>query len=494
MQIQSLPTAAVLSPPERFTPRSVRPPAPLLGGAVGALNVLIVEDDEVMRGACAGIAGSLGCHVRTAHSVAAARLLLAEASVDVVFLYMRLPGGSGDSLLEEIRATHPRTFVVIMTAYATVTSAVELMRNGAGNFLQKPFALDQVSAVLHEVAKRRQGSEANRALQDRLQAGLAAGRLIGESAAMQKLFRILPKVAFTHHPVLITGERGTGKEVLARAIHANGPHALSPFIPVDCDSLEPSRLEAELFGYEQTAEAGGRRRIGLLASAGHGTVYLAEIGSLEPPTQAKLLRALQERQIRPAGGSAPVPLEARVLASSSCDLEFLVGEGRFRRDLFYRLNIAKLSVPPLRDRPEDIPLLVEHFLDRQRRERNLPYALTDEALESIMNYPFAGNLEELEALIEHACAFSSGSLLHFGDLSPQVQNYVQASTAESLPEDAGAAENSPLLPLHLLEKQAIQMTLKQLKGDKLLAAKHLGIGKTTLYRKLKEYGIGDDGS
>ncbi len=491
--MQRLLSNPVLSFPDRPTMPERARAAPSLGGKAGALSVVVVEDDDAVRAACATMAGSLGCHVRVAESIPRARAVLAEAPVDVVFLDMRLPGGTGSVLLEEIRTAHPRAFVVVMTAYATVNSAVELMRNGAGDFLQKPFALQQVTTVLETAAQRRQGSEPSRALQDRLRAGIGAGRLLSQSSAMEKLYRIISKVAFTRHPVIISGESGTGKEIVARTIHANGPNAISPFVPVSCDALLPGRLEEELFGLN-AADGAGRKKVGLLASGGDGTVYLDEIWALEPATQARLARALEERRVRPLGSTETVPLRVRVLASSTRDLQKLVDEGRFRKDLFYRLNVINLRVPPLRERTGDILLLAEHFLDHQRQQHRIEFAFSDEALETMLTYPWAGNIGELEAMIERACSLATGPTLDFEDLSTQVRAFVHASrlpepTAVALPGNAGALA---ILTLQEMERKAIVDALQQMGGDKIITAKVLGIGKTTLYRKLKEYGINDD--
>lgn len=456
------------------------------------MNVLIVEDDDTVRAVCAEIITSSGCHVRTAESVPSAQAMLAEATPDVVFLDMRLPGGTGASLLDEIRSLNPGTFVVVMSAYATVGSAVELMRNGAGDFLPKPFALDQVTAVLQKAMARRQWSGPSRALQDQLKAGIGAGRLLGQSPAMSKLFRIVSKVAFTRHPVLLLGERGSGKEVVARAIHANGPSAAHSFVPIDCDALDASRLEQELFGSDSLDSLAPGGRPGLLTSAGEGTIYLAEVNSLTPPLQARLLRVLQDRRTSAPGVGPSSPFSARVLASSSRNLEAMAEDGRFRKDLFYRLNVVNLRVPALRDRPEDIPLLAEHFLDRERRERGTPYVLSDDAAESMLSYTWPGNVQELEGLIEHACAISSGPVIHLGDMSTNVRAYV-AATQEPEPEQTLEPDAvSVFLTLEQMEKRAIQDALERLHGDKVLTARCLGIGKTTLYRKLKEYGISHD--
>lgn len=485
MQTQRIDGQRTPAPPERFAVRPATRPERV--GVPGALDVLIVEDDDAVRNVCADLAQSLGCHVRTADSLPAARAAL-TSPVDVVFLDLRLPGGTGLSFLEEVRAVYPRAYVVIMTAYATLHSLRPMLRNGAGDLLQKPFALDEITSILEAAKKRRQNFQATRALQDRLSSGIGAGRLIGTSEAMQKLYRILSKVAVSKHPVLILGERGTGKEVVARAIHANGPHAASPFIPVDCDSIDSSRLEAELFGFAGLEGSSGDRRTGVLATAGEGTIYLNEVAALEPSLQARLSRAIQTKQIQRAEPEATLPLRLRVLASSSRDLDKLVETGRFRKDLYYSLAVNKLRVPALRDREEDIPPLAEHFLQVQRREREIPFEFSDHVLQSLQSYEWAGNVAELEAMVKHACDFSSGPVVHFEDLSTQVKAYMLSTLESTPPSDRNL---DPILPVTVMqsEKRAIEDALRFHKGDKLHAAKSLGIGKTTLYRKLKEYGI-----
>jgi two-component system response regulator HydG len=318
---------------------------------------------------------------------------------------------------------------------------------------------------------------------------------------MEKLYRILSKVAYTTHPVLILGETGSGKGQVARAIHSNGPRAAEPFHTVDC-TASPSSVESELFGDAQpvsaTADVNG---IGLLASVGGGTVLLDEIGDLPLELQTKLLRALQERAIRPAGAAEALPLTARILASSSRDLHAMVESGRFRRDLFFRLNVVNLRVPPLRERKGDLPLLAAQILCRFREEKDQAYSFAEEAIRLLMAYDWPGNLRELEHAIERACLLSSGPVLHLGDLPTQLQdarmhqqalvaaNAATADASSALPLDT---EPSAVVPIAEIEKQAILRTLRQLNGDKLLAARLLGIGKTTLYRKLKEYELAHD--
>jgi two-component system response regulator HydG len=477
------------------------------------LRILVVDDDSSVRSACAEIAASLGFATEVANSVSAARTALAQGSIDLVLLDLKLPGGGGLSLLDEIRARHPQTIVVVMTAFATVGSAVEAMRVGAGDYLTKPFTLEELSSTLERAAQRRTFDRESRLLRDRLRTGTGMGKLVGRSPAMERLYRILSKVAHTTHPVLLLGESGTGKELVARSIHNNGPNADKPFIPVDCGSLVPTLIESELFGHVKGAFTGANQaKTGLLVAAAGGTVFLDEIGELPLDLQARLLRALQEKEVRPVGANHSVPINARILAATNRDLAHMVETGRFRKDLFFRLNVVNLRIPPLRERMEDIPLLAAHVLDRLRRENGRAYTFADDALQLMMRYPWPGNVRELEHAIERACALSSGPLLHLGDFPTQLQNQAFQDrqqdgnrsgtfTLDGLGDKtftsghaAGLAEAGAVQSIADLEKHAILSTIHQLKGDKLMAARLLGIGKTTLYRKLKEYGLGDDQS
>jgi DNA-binding NtrC family response regulator len=469
------------------------------------LKVLIVDDDAPVRHACAEIAATLGYQTETADSVPAARLCLAPGQVDLMLLDLRLPGGGGLALLEEVRATHPETVVVVMTAFATVGSAVEAMRIGAGDYLTKPFTLEELSSVLERAAQRRAFDMESRTLRNKLRTGKGMGSLVGRSPAMEKMYRILSKVAYTAHPVLILGESGTGKELIARSIHLNGPNASKPFIPVDCGSLVPTLIESELFGHVKGAFTGANRaKSGLLSAADHGTVFLDEIGELPLDLQAKLLRALQEKEVRPVGATHTVPISARIVAATNRDLSAMVETGRFRKDLYFRLNVVNIRVPSLRERKTDVPLLAAHVLDRMRRENGLAYTFSDDALRLLMDYDWPGNVRELEHAIERACALSSGPTLHMGDFPTQMQDHRLHAEGEVSrgdgrfaedPDSNDLPETTPkVLSIAELEKQAILNTIRQLKGDKLMAAKLLGIGKTTLYRKLKEYGLGDDQS
>jgi DNA-binding NtrC family response regulator len=461
---------------------------------VGRMQVLVVDEDTNVRSACCEIAASLGFSAYPVESRAAARTLLRGNSMDILLLDLKSPVNGGLELLEEVKTLHPETAIVVMTAFATVRSAVEAMRTGATDYLTKPFALDELAAVLDRAAERRTLDVSSRYLRERLRSQQGLGNIIGHSPEMDKLYRILSKVAQSTHPVLILGESGTGKELVARAIHTNGPNAGRPFIPVDCGSLVPTLIESELFGYVKGAFTGANRsKDGLLASAEGGTVFLDEIGELPLDLQAKLLRALQEKEIRPVGATHRIAINVRILAATNRDLSAMVEQGRFRKDLFYRLNVVNLRIPPLRDRKQDIPLLAAHFLDRMARETGGSYTLSDDALRTMMEYDWPGNVRELENSIERACALTSGPVLHMGDLPTGLQDFrMQTRRTQLPPEVSGESGESGILPLAELEKQAILTTVRQLNGDKLLAARLLGIGKTTLYRKLKEYGVSDE--
>jgi DNA-binding NtrC family response regulator len=464
------------------------------------LHALVVDDDEAVRKACCDIAAGMGFSVVGADSATSARAILKHQKIDLLLLDLKLPGGGGLGLLEQVKALHPETGVVVMTAFATVSSAVEAMRIGAEDYLTKPFALEELATVLERAGQRHTIDVQSRLLREKLRTQKGMGGLIGQSPEMEKLYRILSKVAYSTHPVLILGESGTGKELVARSIHFNGPNAAKPFVPVDCGSLVPTLIESELFGHVKGAFTGAdRAKEGLLASAEGGTVFLDEIGELPLDLQAKLLRALQEKEVRPVGSTQTRPISARVLAATNRDLAAMVEQGRFRKDLYFRLNVVNLRIPPLRDRREDIAPLAMHFLERMRRESGMNYVFSDDALRVLAEFDWPGNVRELENAIERACALSSGPVLHMGDLPTQLQDFrlqrgpIRYDSDEEEARLEGTAETEEgkggIVSIAEMEKKAILGTIRQLQGDKLMAARLLGIGKTTLYRKLKEYGI-----
>jgi len=457
-------------------------------------HLLVVDPDAAVRSACVEIASSLGYAVESTGDFAQARTLLRGRSADI--LLVNLPTGSnqGLELVSEVKLLYPQTAVVAMTASNSVNAAVEAMRCGACDYLSKPFAMDELSTVLDRASATLTNDTATRQLRERLRLSQGLGSIIGRSGEMEKLYRILSKVAQSSHPVLVLGESGTGKELVARTIHAYGPNAQKPFLPVDCGSIVPTLIESELFGYVKGAFTGANRsKDGLLVSAEGGTVFLDEIGELSLDLQAKLLRALQEKEVRPVGATHRVPIKARIVAATNRDLAAMVEKGTFRKDLFYRLNVVNLRLPALRDRREDIPLLAAHFLDRLSREHGAKFTLSDEALRTMMRHDWPGNVRELENSIERACALSSGPILHLGDLPTQLQQQgLEARRIATNPDETAEKSGSlELKTLADLEREAILSAIRTLNGDKLQAAKLLGIGKTTLYRKLKEYGIND---
>jgi len=456
--------------------RSVRPPAV-------RMHLLVFDADPAVRSACAEIASSLGYAVQATADIAQARSLLRGHAADILLVNLPYQGHQALELVSEVKVLHPATAVIAMTASSSVNAAVEAMRRGAADYLTKPFAIDELSAVLERASSTVTVDAESRQLRERL-------RL---SQGMEKLYRILSKVAQSTHPVLVLGESGTGKELVARTIHAYGPNAYKPFLPVDCGSLVPALIESELFGYVKGAFPGANKsKDGLFVTADGGTVFLDEIGELTLDLQAKLLRALQEKEVRPVGATHRVPIKARIVAATNRDLASMVEKGSFRKDLFYRLNVVNLRLPALRDRREDIPLLTAHFLDRLSKGQPRKYTLSDEALRTMMRHDWPGNVRELENCLERACALSSGPILELGDLPTQLQQQgLDAHRVAAAVEVQPVQHSADVVPLAELERTAILSAIRKLNGDKLLAARLLGIGKTTLYRKLKEYGILD---
>jgi len=458
------------------------------------LYLLIADSDPATRSACAEISASLGYAVESTGDLGQARSLLRGHAADILLVNLPANANLGLELISEVKLLYPALSVIAMTASGSVNAAVEAMRCGACDYLTKPFTMDELSTVLDRAALNHTADTATRQLRERLRLSRGLGSIIGHSGEMEKIYRILSKVAQSTHPVLVLGESGTGKELIARTIHSFGPNSQKPFLPVDCGSLVPTLIESELFGYVKGAFTGANRsKDGLLISAEGGTVFLDEIGELSLDLQAKLLRALQEKEVRPVGATHRVPIKARIVAATNRDLAEMVERGAFRKDLFYRLNVVNLRLPALRNRREDIPLLAAHFLDRISREHGIKFMLSDDALRTMMHHDWPGNVRELENAVERACALSSGPVLHLGDLPTQLQQQGLAAhrALAAVDDGEGESEKPSVKALADLEREAILSAIQTLNGDKLQAAKLLGIGKTTLYRKLKEYGIAD---
>jgi len=460
-------------------------PAPPQVEPANFLNLLIVDDERSIREACREIAQSLGFTAYVADSAEQAYRLLESQTFDAALLDLRLPGAGGLEALRRIKERRPEAVVVVVTGYGTVQSAVQAMKNGAYDYVTKPFSVDELKLLLERVSSHLKLKSENRMLREKVKSKQGFGGIVGRAPEMEKLYRIIAKAANSVHPVLILGESGTGKEMVARSIHYSGPFRDKPFVPVDCGSLVPTLIESELFGYVKGAFTGANQsKDGLMAMAEGGTIFLDEVGELPVDLQAKMLRAIQEKEVRPVGSTRRVPINIRILAATNRDLEQGVMQGTFRRDLYFRLNVLSLRIPPLRERRQDIPLLIGHFLDRMTRASGLEKMLSDESLKAMLAYDWPGNVRELENCLERTYAFTSGPVIHTTDLPREIANLPEAV----LSKGNGNGDGHPrIIPMAELERQTILNAITELRGDKLQAARLLGIGKTTLYRKLKDY-------
>jgi len=446
------------------------------------VNVLVVDDEASTRDLCCDVASEAGLHVRAVSTTEEALEILDGEPVDIVISDLRIPQLGGIELLKRIREHYPQTAVIMLTQYGTIDTAIEATRLGAADYVTKPFRVEDLRSKLNRLVHSLETDQENRVLREQLRTRQGFGGLIGFSPKMQRVYKLMEKVSQHGYPVLILGESGTGKELVARSIHFSGPRHSKPFVPVDCSALTPTLIESELFGYVRGAFTGAvQNKKGLLETADSGTLFLDEIGDLPVDLQAKLLRALQEHEIKPVGSTERVSFAARIIAATNRELEAAVRNGNFRQDLFFRLNVVQIKLPPLRERKSDIPLLVAAFLEKFSQGSAHVRTMSNDAMAQLMAYDWPGNVRELENAIERAVALSSGPILQVGDLPSNLQY----GTSERLPE------RDEVLPLEELERRAILRALRESGGDKLAAARLLGIGKTTLYRKLKEHGIAD---
>jgi len=444
------------------------------------LNLLVVDNDRLVRDACCEAATALGYRATASESVEQAFWFIESQIIDVVLLDLNLSGSKRLDILRDIKRRRPDIDVIIASAHPTVDSAVQAMKNGAFDYLAKPFAMRDLNLLLEKAEARLKRKAEKRKFSERIKSAQGFGNIIGRAPQMDSLYRLIGKAAQSAHPVLILGESGTGKEMVARAIHYSGPFRDQPFVPVDCGSLVPTLIESELFGYVKGAFTGAvQSKDGLLALAEGGTVFLDEVGELPIDLQAKLLRALQEKEIRPVGSTKQVPINVRILAATNRDLQKAVEQGLFRLDLYFRLNVLSPRIPPLRERREDIPLLAQTFLERIAGVSGTKHELSDDAMNALLAYDWPGNVRELENCIGHCCAMNSGPMIGTADLPNSIRDASEQSHK--------SGPKGQIAPLYDLEKQAILGAIAQLHGNKLLAAKLLGIGKTTLYRKLKAY-------
>jgi len=442
------------------------------------MSVLVVEDEQTSRELCAEVAESCGMKVSAATTAEEALEMLESRAVDIVLTDLKLQQSNGLELLKRVHDLYPQVAVVVLTQFGTIDSAVAATRMGAVDYVTKPFHVEDLKTRLMRVARDVDLHQENQLLREQLRTRPGFGGLIGVSQRMQRVYKMIEKVSKHEYPVLILGESGTGKELVARSIHFSGARKTRPFAPVDCSALAPSLIESELFGHVKGAFTGAvQARQGLLEVAQSGTLFLDEIGDMPVDLQAKLLRALQEREVKPVGSTERRHIDVRIIAATNRDLEAAIRSGSFRQDLYFRLNVVQIKLPALRERKSDIPLLVTSFLEKFANPRGESRNISEEAMRQLVAYDWPGNVRELENAIERAVALGSGPIVHVGDLPTNLQ----------YPSTERAPEKDELLPLDELERRAILRTLRETSGDKLAAARMLGIGKTTLYRKLKQY-------
>ena len=450
-------------------------------------DVLIVDDDAAHRLMLKKLIGGWGYAVFEADDGATAIDEARRRSYDVILMDIRMANVSGIEALEQIRKISPAVPVIIMTAYASVETAVRALKKGAYDYLTKPLDFDELQIVVARATEHSLLKKENEYLKQRLGEKFDRQNIIGQSLAMVKLLEMVEQVAPTQATVLITGESGTGKEMIANAIHANSSRAAAPFVKINCAALAETLLESELFGHEKGAFTGAdRRREGKFVQADTGSLFLDEVSEMSPAMQVKLLRVLQERELTRVGGSEVVRIDVRVIAASNKDLKKEIREGRFREDLFYRLNVVALTVPPLRDRAEDIPLMAQQFLKTfaERNARTLS-GFTPRALVKLGQYSWPGNIRELMNAVERAVVLARGAVIDADDLVfPMAEAAVCADGALS---GGGVTAGALSLPLEEVEKRSILEALAAAGGNKSEAARRLGITRKTLRKKLEKY-------
>jgi len=448
------------------------------------IKLFVVDDEQSIRRLCMTIGGSLGFVCNEAESAESAVTRLETDPPDLVLTDLKLPNQSGVELLKQVKSLLARTEVAIMTGHGSIESAVDAMKLGAYDYIEKPFRVEKMRLLLQRMAEKVRLVNENAFLREKVNTDENLDGIIGTSSGMQDVLRMISRLKDTRTPVLISGESGTGKELVARAIHFRGALAQSSFVAVDCGALVPTLMESELFGYEKGAFTGATKsKPGLFQAANGGTIFLDEIGELPLEMQAKLLRVLQEKEVRPVGSNEKIDVDVRVIAATNRDLEAAYRAGTFRKDLYFRLNVVTVHLPPLRERRSDIPMLVHHFLNRYAAGMHLQ--VTPGAMKSLLQYDWPGNVRELENCIARAVTLGDRQTIDVLDLPPAMRTE-QPPSVEMTAQDAASLSTTALAEM---EKMTILRVFEQAHGDKALAGKMLGISRATLYRKLKRYNI-----
>ena len=454
--------------------------------AEGNPHLLFVDDEPALRGLMAERLRERGFEVEEADSGEKALELLDQFAFDIVITDLRMPGIDGGKVIESAVQRYPGIVVIVITGFGTMKDAVDTMKRGASDFIEKPFQFDELMHVLHKAMEQKRLASENAYLRSQLEERYQFGGIIGKSRPMQALFQMLETVARSASTILVTGETGTGKEVAARAIHHNSPRRAHRFVALNCSAIPETLLEAELFGHVRGAFTGAvGTRQGRFEQAHKGTLFLDEVGTMSVGLQMKLLRALQEREFERVGDNQTIKVDVRVIAATNSELARMVAEGSFREDLYYRLNVIPIELPPLRDRRDDIPLLVKHFLDKFAPEAGMH--VSQGAMRGLMAYAWPGNVRQLENAVERAVALSGGRTeITVSDLPPEVQ----ATPQETSTPFVDFPEDGLDLPRYLasIERDLIQRALDRTEGNRNRAADLLRIKRTTLVEKLKRIG------
>jgi len=451
-------------------------------------TILVVDDDSAHRTMLRTLIGGWGYDLQEADDGSTAIEAVKEQPFDLILMDIRMLKVSGIEALETIKSMNPAIPVVIMTAFSSVETAVEALKKGAYDYLTKPLDFEKLKITIQRAMEHINLKEENRRLRESLGRQFDRQNIIGRSLSMVKLLETVAQVAPSEATVMLTGDSGTGKELIAGAIHFNSPRKDGPFIKINCAAITETLLESELFGHEKGAFTGAdRKKEGKFIQANNGSIFLDEISETSLTMQVKLLRVLQEREITRVGGDTVIPVNVRVVAATNKNLLDLIAEGKFREDLYYRLNVVSLNLPLLKDRKEDIPILVEHFLRRfAEKNRKEIKGITPQAMDRLVHYEWPGNVRELMNAVERGVVLARSEYL-----DTEVSPITQASASESDFEEieSGVPEAEKDLPLEAVEKATILKTLESAAGNKSEAARRLGITRKTLHKKLKKYGV-----
>ncbi|HYW35006.1 MAG TPA: sigma-54 dependent transcriptional regulator [Balneolaceae bacterium] len=447
-------------------------------------SILIADDEEEIRNSLSLVLRDEGYQCATAPNGTAAIEVLKDHDFDILITDLKMPGADGIEVMNQCLQYSPETLPIIITAHATVDTAIQALRKGAADYILKPLDFDEVIIRIKNLLEHKRLIQENRYLREQIDQEYNFNHIIGESAPMKEVFRMIERVSQATSNVLVTGASGTGKELVARAIHASSDRSEQPFIAINCGAIPKDLVESELFGHKKGAFTGATsEKDGVFVAANKGTVFLDEVGEIPLNLQVSLLRVLQEREVKPVGGNETINFDTRIIAATNKDLHKEVEEDRFREDLFYRLNVVEIPLPPLSERKEDVPLLAHHFVEKYSRELNRPVqGISSEAMSAFLSYDWEGNVRELENVIERAVLLGDGPFIKPGDLPESIR-----SSEEETLVDSDSLDNA----VQAFEKHHILSILKRTDGNKSKAARLLGIDPSTLYRKMERMDISD---